>query len=532
MGRVQPRLFTPPLARLEPRSPATEKRTLGYAVIDFARDELGIELHPWQCWLLVHMLELLPSGSLRFRTVVVLVARQNGKTTVSVVLALFFMYMLGRRLVLGTAQDLDVAEEIWQSAVDLVTEEDESFSPPRPVRPELHALVDNVVLTNGKKALELKTREKYKVKATNRGAGRSLSADLLMLDELREHQTWAAWAALTKTTMARSFALILCLSNAGNSKSVVLNKLRLVGHLMLGNPDKLPTPPLNDDVAELLEEYEDDLFIAEWSPPPGCALNDRQAWTFSNPSLGSPVKTENLVTEKAIVNALRTCLAQGPEEEAEFRAEVLCQWPDDDTVAHIDLERWGQLADPKCPMPAQCGWALDVSPDRMYASIGAGGLRADGRMVLFLAEETSRSRAALDPDKDIEQFGGAWAIPRLLELKASKGLRRVAIHTRSPAAALIKKIEAAGIEVEPVSDEGMGRACGDLADSVMSGEAVHLGDELVTAALVSAATSPVGDGSWKWRRKGSANITPIVALTLALDQARTPQVAPFVLIGS
>ncbi|HWD82102.1 MAG TPA: hypothetical protein VG497_24560 [Kribbella sp.] len=505
------------MRKLEPRSAVTERRTLGYECIDFARDDLGIELHPWQCWLLVHMLELTERGVLRFRTALVLVARQNGKTTVSVVLALFFMYMLGRKLVLGTAQDLDVAEEIWQSALDIVTEGVEDDAP---VRPELNDLVESITLTNGKKAFELKTGEKYKVKATNRGAGRSLSADLLLLDELREHQTWAAWAALTKTTMARAFALILCLSNAGNAKSVVLNKLRLVAHLALGNPDGLPSPPLNDDVAELLEEYENDLFIAEWSPPPGCAINDRAAWAFANPSLGSPVATENLVTEKAIANALRTCLAQGPEEEAEFRAEVLCQWPDDDTHAHIDLERWGRLAEPKSQPPARCGWSLDVSPDRLYASIGAAGDRGDGRVLLFLAEETSRYRAALDPDADITEFGTSWVIPKLLEFKRTKGLRRVAVHTRSPAAALIKKIEAAGVEVDAVSDEGLGKACGDLADSVLDGSIVHLGDELVMGALVSAATSPVGDGGWKWRRKGGANITPIVALTLALGASR------------
>jgi phage terminase large subunit-like protein len=77
-------------------------------------------LLPWQRWLLIHMLELLPDNSLRFRTVVVLVARQNGKSTLSQVLALWFMYVYGVGMVLGTAQDLDTAEEIWQGAVDLV----------------------------------------------------------------------------------------------------------------------------------------------------------------------------------------------------------------------------------------------------------------------------------------------------------------------------------------------------------------------------------------------------------------------------
>jgi phage terminase large subunit-like protein len=81
-----------------------------------------MDLLPWQRWLLIHLLELREDGTLRFRTVVVLVARQNGKSTLSQVLALWFMYVYGAALVIGTAQDLDVAEEIWQGAVDLVEE--------------------------------------------------------------------------------------------------------------------------------------------------------------------------------------------------------------------------------------------------------------------------------------------------------------------------------------------------------------------------------------------------------------------------
>ena len=88
LGREQPRIFTPPLR------PLTRKTTLGFDVIDFA-EAIGIDLFPWQRWLLVHMLELLTDGSLRFRTVVVLVARQNGKSTLSQVLALWFMVVWG-----------------------------------------------------------------------------------------------------------------------------------------------------------------------------------------------------------------------------------------------------------------------------------------------------------------------------------------------------------------------------------------------------------------------------------------------------
>ena len=58
-------------------------------------------------------------GRFRFRTVVLLVARQNGKSTLMQVLSLWRMYVDGAPLVIGTAQNLDIAEEQWMSTVDL-----------------------------------------------------------------------------------------------------------------------------------------------------------------------------------------------------------------------------------------------------------------------------------------------------------------------------------------------------------------------------------------------------------------------------
>ena len=111
-GRETPRIFTPPLREL------TAETSLGFMMIDFAAEVLGIDLFPWQRWLLIHAFELDQQWTtqtmdqrgpldplFRFRKVIILVARQNGKTVVSQVVALFFLYALGTSLILGTAQD-------------------------------------------------------------------------------------------------------------------------------------------------------------------------------------------------------------------------------------------------------------------------------------------------------------------------------------------------------------------------------------------------------------------------------------------
>jgi len=103
------------------------------------------------------------------------------------VLALWVMYVLGRPLVIGTAQNLDTAEEVWQAAVDIAQGVD-----------ELAEEIEHVSKVNGKKFLELKTGERYKVAAASRRGGRGLSGDLVLLDELHEHQTWDAWSAVSE----------------------------------------------------------------------------------------------------------------------------------------------------------------------------------------------------------------------------------------------------------------------------------------------------------------------------------------------
>src|SRR5690606_6733902 len=86
LGHEEARVFTPPLRKLTP------KTSKGFACIEFAEQILELRLHPWQKWVLIHALELKPDGTYRFRTVVLLVARQNGKSTLLLVLALWRMY--------------------------------------------------------------------------------------------------------------------------------------------------------------------------------------------------------------------------------------------------------------------------------------------------------------------------------------------------------------------------------------------------------------------------------------------------------
>lgn len=491
VGREEPRVYTPPLR------PLTPETTYGYSVIEFATEVLDIALMPWQRWLLLHMLETRPNGNLRFRTVVVLMARQNGKSTLAQVISLWFLYVYGAHLVIGTAQDLDVAEDLWQEAVDMVE-----------ATPELDALKGHVVRVNGKKSLNLVTGERYKVKAANRRAGRGLSGDLVLLDELREHQSWEAWGAVSKTTMARERALILALSNAGDATSVVLHYLRKLGHLTVGDPDGINADDdteVSEEVPEEDLELEDDdtLGIFEWSAPPGTGLHDRDAWAAANPALGYTID------ERTIAAAART------DPEWIFRTEVLCQWAEGSRLEGPFPEgAWEACADKESRRApgAPIALCVDVSWDRSHSYIGLASTREDGR---YHVEVIAR-RAGTD-----------WLVPWFTSPERPEEVRQapVAMQARgAPVASLIKELTAAGVRVVEWGGASLGAATGAFYDRVRAevGEGTasvslrHRDQPLLNIAAATASTRPMGD-AWLWdRRRSVADAAPLIAVTGAL----------------
>jgi hypothetical protein len=463
LGCDSPRVFTPPLRRLTP------KTTLGFALIDFARDVLDLDLLPWQQWLAVHALELLPDGTFRFRTVVLLVARQNGKSTFLQILALFFLYVRGVPLVIGTAQNLDIAEEVWQGAVDMAEN-----------TPELAMEIADVIKANGKTALKLRQGERYKVQAASRRGGRGLSGDLVLLDELREHKSWDAWGAVAKTTMARPLAQVWAVSNAGDRHSVVLDSLRRSAHLELGDPDGLSL------AAPVEVEPDDSLGLFEWSAEPGCDITDRAGWAQANPSLG------HTITARAITSALRT------DPDAVFRTEVLCQWVDSVTPSAIDLDLWLSLGDPDAPRGAAPVFGVAVAPDRAWSAIAVAWRRPDGLPQVMSVEYAETT---------------AWVTARIEGLRATWGGEVVLSPT---ARGLVPDVS------EELTSATQAQADIALADAVTARGLRH-GNEGELRRAIRGARWPATGAARVFEPKDNTDISPLKAAAAALhglSQAR------------
>jgi hypothetical protein len=513
VGHEIPRIFTPPLRRL------TVKTSAGFKCIQFSEDVLGIPLYPWQKWFLIHALELLPDGTFRFRTVVLLVARQNGKSTLAQVLALFFMYVRAARLVIGTAQNLDIAEEVWAGAVEIAEDCD-----------ELADEIKKVNHTNGKKSLDLTTGERYKVQTASRRGGRGLSGDLILLDELREHQSWDAWGAITKTTMARALAIILALSNAGDASSIVLRYLRKMAHASLGDPDGINSDGLSVELleavpAEIADDVpsteDDSLGIFEWSAPPGCSLDDRAGWAAANPSLGYAI------TERAIAAARKT------DPEWVFRTEVLCQWNDGTNEGPFPPGSWeaGTNVDSAIPAAAPVTFCIDTEHDRSRTFIAAAGRRADGDVHVEIVAA---------------RYGSGWVLDWCRERASAATPLRVVVQARgAPASGLIADLnELEHVTVVEWGGSDLGGGCGKFYDGVKAhlwtpdpaenetaedrpARIWHLPQPVLDLAAGTAVTKPLGD-AWVWNRKASPyGAAPLMAATgAAWDVLQPVEIVP------
>jgi hypothetical protein len=442
LGSPVPRLWTPPLRDLsEPNA------TLGHAVIAFAK-MLGEPLLPWQEWWALHALELTADGRFRFGTVLTLVARQNGKTTLLKILALTLLYLGHARLILGAAQSLDIAKESWGKAVELAQ-----------TVPELDAEIARIRRTNGDQEFALSNGARYRIAAATGRAGRGLSVDLLILDELREHTTWEAWAALSKTTSARPNALIVGISNAGSDHSVVLNSLR--------------------DIA--LAESDPRVGVFEWSAPEGAALDDPAAWAAANPSLGHTLQAD----------AIRMSMTTDPP--AVFRTEVLCQRVEALNGA-IDPAQWSEGADTAAVMDDvrdRVALVLDVSPDLRHVTLLAAAERESGavQVEVVAAWDSPSAMRVSSGDEDNPTSLGEWA--------AKVSPRARGFFPTGPAAALATELK--GLGFEPITGADISVVCQEFAELVTARRLVHTGDPLLTSQVTSATRSYSGDG-WRFTR--------------------------------
>ncbi len=467
-GCTAPRLYTPELR------PLNSSTSAGPEIIRFAKHTLGIDLLPWQKWWLMHAFEYADPGAgvidrrrvYRYRTILTLVGRQSGKTTLLKVVALWCMVKRPGAMVLGAAQSMDIAREAWSGAVDMAE-----------ANYKIAKQIAAVKRGNTETSLKFVNGSRYRLTATRQGAGRGLSVKLLILDEIREQKDWQAWSALSKTTLAQADGLIVAISNAGDASSIVLNQLRETA----------------------LAGLDPSIGLMEYSGFDGCELDDWDQIAQASPGLGYTVSAE----------AIRTSMGTDPPPV--FRTEILCQSVES-LDSPINAQAWNSCGDPAGSRVMEADrkfFCLDVAPEGQHATLAAASLTESGRVrVGVVAAWSDMVRLRQD-------------FPGLLEQYRPKV---VGWFPGGPAALLMPDMRKVSVRYSPheLKSAEIPAVCQGLADAVKSRMIIHGSDPLLNAHVLGSHRLPMGDG-WRFSRKfGNADAAYAAAGAVHLARVARP----------
>jgi len=190
--------------------------------------------------------------------------------------------------------------------------------------------------------------------------------------------------------------------------------------------------------------------------------------------------------------------------ETAWRRFTLNQWVDALAAsAIVPLETWARLAAPHAERPDSVVLGLDVAPMDRGAAIVAVGER-DGDLWGTVLEAG---------------VGTDWVIPTLSRLVAKYG-RTVVADERRVAHMLPELEQATEFGIRTLGLRDVQTASEFFLRLVLAERFHHRGEPELTAALASAAQRQIGDG-WGWsRRKSGADISPLCAMTWAVDAWR------------
>jgi hypothetical protein len=498
IGATIPRIFTPPLRELD------EDGTYGHDVIRFA-EGIGWPLDPWERWAVVHLGELWHDGTPRFRFVLMLVARQNGKTTLLRVLTLYWMFIERHDLIIGTSTSRDTAKSSWRAVVQMA----ESVDVLSDEMPELHTretIGEEMFFTDGCDAKCRLPHEHvpvstYRFAAPNRRAGRSYTVRRAVLDELREHHVWDVYDALINAGNAVADFQAVAITNQGDMNAVVLDSQRDsgIGFIETGAGDPR-------------------LFLAEWSAPNGADPTDLEALAAANPNLGLPGR----IPVDALMGQAIQAKQAGGERLARFRTEVLCQRvtlldpaidPDLWDAGHGEVADLGQLR-------RQVGVCLDVALDGTHATLVAAAV-LDGKVHIDVIRSWS-GHSAVQGVRD--------ELPEIIERVKP---RAFGWFPAGPSAAIAADLKARrgrgvwpprGVRVEELPPGQLPAICMGLEQQVQAGALVH-DDPLLDEQVKQTQRLRRGD-TWTFTRSGSQSVDGTYATAGAVHLARTMPPAP------
>ena len=458
-----------------PRNDARE--TLGHQVEPLAR-LLGLTLMPWQRQVLDTALEVDENGDLHYRHVTLTIPRQNGKSTLLMLLVLWRMLMYsdanGPQVVTFAAQNVIEAQAQW-----------------------LHKFWPSIKDAGGGKLVaaeklkmymsiakpELQAQRSKSIMRILTGAadsGHGMSVDLAVVDEAFSYVDDTREVAALPAMWARPNPQYWVVSTAGTDQSLYLR----------GKVD--------DGRARCVSGEFGRTAYFEWGLAEDDAWDSEERWPAALPALGTTVT----------LDAIRE--ARGVMSEREFRRSALNQWPllnRRDTV--IDWDVW-QAAQTKSAGPNDHStWTLAVDTDaaRRRTAIAV----SDGHVVELIRVGEGTKWV----DESVR-----WLVTTYPQIS------RIIVTSPGPFGDLSdvwSRVFLGQAKIETAASTRVGTACSFFAESVEQGECVIRTSAVLDQCLQDADRRVRATGWVWWPADDGLWVAGLTAVSLAWDSSARPR---------
>ncbi|MBZ4485995.1 terminase large subunit [Microbacterium sp. cx-55] len=338
--KSDPAVFTAPLS---PDFPSLWDRWSKVITLVW-RVAFGMRLDDWQVELLRHVLELCPpghprAGQLRYRQVIISLARQNGKTELAAILGLIGLLRKANSLVIGIASSAEQARIVYKRTQRAIYG--------TVLRKQFQRLTDT-------RGIEGTNGTIYELKAAKGAALQGLPVDTGVVDEVHLLKT-ELWVALVNGLGARPNGIVVGITTAGDEESELLKSLyENAQNAAQGDPQ--------------LESFGAFIFEAPEARVPDDDAELLQYLRAANPALASGRIDPELL--------LADVRAMPKPDILRYRLNRFVE----SVNAFLPLSLWGSAQrslDDTFPKDARPIFTIDVTPDERYASITVTAKRGD-----------------------------------------------------------------------------------------------------------------------------------------------------------